>query len=831
MAQNLFRFTLSHVSGSQVISEPEGWNRIKMTLERDKEFHSIVELIETPFLFYGSNGVHDGGKDYLKNINSVYGVDAQVTITIEISTDGGFSYDDLFVGLIDMQSLRDIDSRKIEVVIIPDDLWSRFKNRIDTTVNIQSTTDIDDNPVTPADPITINLTPQRVVQKYIGELKNNFYYGGIDSGNYAIVEYTDEILSEIKEMYTYVMGPSNTPQITEVPFEKFYLEYDGLYEVDCKISAGITNNSGPPQEVFITISDTVYYTTDPIFEVYIQINQQEPIAFSKAHIPIAGYVVNPNPSVSNPGIDVEIITDVNSKYTEYTFHETLNLKKSDIIRIYFKNIGVINPIEFDLTVFGKNGDGYEQQEPYKFAFGGEYDPVSTLFPTYDFTVNGWKISRDGNIWGIPVYKGWYIRLIDISGPSQDPADWYIGPLAPFENLFQIAETYLRVTGSTITDPTDGEGFFTHDVAGAALDRITGIPGRFYSEYIGSQNTNYRTYAENGCGWPFVNIKGLQLREYTLADKPFFISFKDWWSGLNPIHNLGLGYDIIGGDQVIRVEEKEFFYDPSPIIYLSWVNNIIESYDKDYIFKKIRIGFNKWQSEDISGIDDPQTKHTYATIFKIVGQELIIESNFIAASLAIETTRRTTKEKSKDYKFDNETFIIAINPNEVTSPTDSWNPELDENYNSVTNLLNSETRYNLVLTPARSLFRWWNFILGGLQNNLTSSIKFMSGEGNYDMISDYSAVAPGYCFAKMGDPLSEKQDIDLSIYGTFLGHLFQPIIWEFKHPLSFENYKLIRDNRTRAIAVSGADGDYQICFIKKLEYDLINSLGTFTVWKK
>src|SRR5690606_40654009 len=102
------------------------------------------------------------------------------------------------------------------------------------------------------------------------------------------------------------------------------------------------------------------------------------------------------------------------------------------------------------------------------------------------------------------------------------------------------------------------------------------------------------------------------------------------------------------------------------------------------------------------------KHTYSSIFQRIGQKITLLSRFIAAGLTIEVTRRTTREKSADYKYDNDTFIIALNPNTIdidpeTSPdlTD-FQPEFDENFTSVSNLQNSDSRYNLRLTPARNL---------------------------------------------------------------------------------------------------------------------------------
>ncbi len=390
-------------------------------------------------------------------------------------------------------------------------------------------------------------------------------------------------------------------------------------------------------------------------------------------------------------------------------------------------------------------------------------------------------------------------------------------------------SYLKITGQTYTPDSNAFGFFLHDAAGQICDRVTSENDSFYSEYLGSDRTIYRQYDADGCGWKYAITKGLQVRQYSLIEKPVFLSFNQWWKGINPVLCLGLGYELINGLPVIRVEQMDHFYDDSGVsINISNVRDITRNYDQDTIFKTVRVGYSKWQSEDISGIDDPQTKHTYATRLQKSGIDLTLESDFIAASLAIETTRRTSKIKSADYKFDNETFLIAINPNPVvvspeTSPeVNDYTPELDENFSSITNLLNAETRYNSRITPARNLMRWIRYISGCLQSYIDSKFKFASGEGNYDMTSDMVNVSDGCDEIK--PEISEKQD--LPVYNDPL-HL--PLSYEISIPLEWEDYLLIRNNRKKAIGISQTTTGHVKFFIDTLEYELVKGRATIKAW--
>lgn len=377
----------------------------------------------------------------------------------------------------------------------------------------------------------------------------------------------------------------------------------------------------------------------------------------------------------------------------------------------------------------------------------------------------------------------------------------------------------EILANTVYPATTSDAVLVHDAGGQITDRIIGEDDTFYSEYLGSGNTLYRQYDADGCGWRFMLIKGLQLRQYTLTEKPFFQSFRQWWNGINPILSLGLGYETINGVEVIRVEQLEHFYDQSQVsLNISNVREISSSYDEELTFKTVKNGNKVWQSENISGIDD-WAKQTRSSRLQKAGKEIVDESDFIAAPLAIETTRRTTRTKSADYKFDDNTFIIAVNPVEI-SPM-NYEPELDENFSFITNLLNSNTRYNSTITPARNFFRRLSLYSIGLQDYLSSVFKFTGGEGNYDMVSDYD-VSDG-CNQETS-VVSEKMDIPVSDTPLHRNEVFEMIV-----PMEWEDYLTIRENRNYPIGVSQTDTGHVKMFIKDLTFEPFKSRATINAW--
>lgn len=897
----IFRFFLQHESfGIWPISEPMGWDSAKLKLTRDPEFHSLVEEFDIEATFYGDNGTQNGGVEIIKQVERIYGVDTELRLVTEMSFDDGITYPLSFTGLLSLDEAEENPNNQITIPVIPDDLWTKFFNRKDTSVNLQSTTDLDDAACSAAVDVNLNLSSQIVPKAYEGILNDSFvvFEADWDPNDYIQLTMDEDVLDEINDVF-------NLPIATnpEIPVPILEPVENGDYTFDLRIECSIIyyQASGTPPDC---VSNRFITVTSGILDFYIQKNDETPIAFTVTDSPL-------------------ILTD---RSTTYSYNATLSLVKGDQIRVYG-----------DITNAMTNGDSAN-------FFIWSINNAATVR----------NIILDAGTCG-PI--GFFDQAIDLGvAPSTE----------------QIP-TYFRIDAETVFPETVSEGFLLHDTFSAIIRRITGQDA-FYSEVLGSPLTTERSYADEGCYWNYGLVKGLQLRQYNLVEKPFFQSFNQAWNGANPIFNLGLGLDVLqivelpeldqwlttsgadeewttgisqpfvnlpgtgpftpaasedlyvdyafvagetytvtinynviynsgsdnprtinlriydtsfvqqfeeidvfpgspggtgsvsitflatpdcerigiiftsandvdvyitgrsatwsgDGQEVIRIEEKAHFYDQSTTsVDLNFVRDIVRSYDKDVIFNKITVGYKKWQSDDISGIDDAQTKHEYAPRSKMVGRPIDLQSDFIAASLAIETTRRTTREKSADYKYDNDTFIIAIREPDVSPDLNGYVPELDENFASIGNLQNPETRYNHILTPLRNFFRWANLLTAWLQDQyLNDPIKFVSGEGNYDMTSDYNCAVGRECVAVICDPVSEKQDISLTSYYIPFGKLHSHYQYDINIDLSYEQYLAIRNNRELAIGISQTDLNHVKFFIKTLEYEIKTGNAKISAW--
>lgn len=704
-----FRFTLSNeIEGDYPISNPDGWREIKIKLERHPDFHSLVEKIEVPLMFYGSNGVDDGGYDYIKTIEEEQGVNAIIGILIEISEDEGDTWDQFFTGNLELSDLQEFSEGeryfKLQAPIIQTDLWSKFINRFDTPVDIRGVIDLDGNDAVPPAEIVTQQLPSQVIFK-----TSKYENTGQDSGSGTGTDTYSE---------TFQIGIDRTRSEVD---ESFQLPSAFTNEVAELIWANEYGN------IVFTINGTLNYDV-------------------------------------SAGVNIDSIVGV---------------------FILQKVGGAPISVDGDTVIVGA-------------ASASGTIPISA---THTFTgiLPGDKIL---------VYATFTINLVTNSNVT-----YTFGYTGPF-----------TVTQNSRTLDTTADAFLIHDVGEAIVRRITGIHNSFYSENLGS---TVQGYEENGCNSSYSLLKGLHVRGYPVAEKPYFQSFKQYWEGINPMFSLGLGYEQLEfspSQNVIRIEPIRYFYDESDYSFsFDYVDGIKRSYDKAHIFKSINIGYQKWSAESDGGIDDPQTKKTYATVFKQIGTDVSMLSKFIAAGLAIEQTRRNRAELGKDWRLDEDTMIVALN---LTGSPD-YQPEFDENFTGITGLNNSDTRYNLRLTPAWNFLRWIAYFRGCLQKYTDSEFTFQSSEGN----SQFEATmeSDSDCILVTDEEISEDMNIPVGISYGANDFIHLPDKLEFEYKMAWLDYKTIRNNKLIAIRVSKTDTDHQLCHIDVLEYAPEEAKATVEAW--
>lgn len=771
----MFFFTLSHaIMGSIQVSDPDGWKEAVIGFERHPDFHSLSRYFRSGFAAYGSNGVDNGRRDWLKQVEEDYGPDAEIELTVD------FSEEDFLLGVIDPSELTltrlytgqvpvvmfseviDLDHR-INIAFDDNGTWTKFISRFETPVDLKSETSLDGDAVDEVDHLTVTLSPQKVQQQSQTEQSpGHFDYGTLDyltgpdynieirehdaggDKNFVAIDLEKVIIDEIATKNA--VFPED---VNDRP-GNYVIQYAGDYAIALELYFTLKSHESTGQGPYI-LENLRYKLPESWLDVFIKFGSEAEILFDKETLTFE---------------NADQVIDGLDTYVKYTHTSTRTLEKGDIISVYGKNLA-----GGDLGA-GNNTILVEVQQ--LVLLGEDNSQIQWPYPE---------------------------NLPD-------------GPLT-FKVPNGEAKSIWSITAQTIFPATDAEGFFMHDAMGAICDRIISANNTFESEYLGSPYTKYQAYVNEGHEWKRTLFKGLQLKSFPLSEKIFSMSGKQWWDGANPLFNLGLGF--VNGK--IRVEDKAFFYNRDRVsIRISNVRKIKRSYDQDLIFNQIETGHTKWETEEISGIDDPQTKQVRASALKRIGKKLSILSDWIAASIPIEVGRRKSVEKTTDWRYDNETFVLAVSRQEDGTIV----PELDENFDSVTGLLNSDTRYNIALSCAHTFLRWLNFIAGGLWKYPTSKLKFVSGQGNYAMASE--KIDDGYPDSYNGNELTENEDITV---GT--DFLFIPMPYEIECPLSVAQYLAVDADREAAIEISQSETDYKKFFIKDFQYQIVAGEAKIIAW--
>ncbi len=367
----------------------------------------------------------------------------------------------------------------------------------------------------------------------------------------------------------------------------------------------------------------------------------------------------------------------------------------------------------------------------------------------------------------------------------------------------------------------------HELGNRITNSITGTNSRFFSEYLGNRVTQIQSYSSDGCGSFNTLGQGKMIRGENVDLNAWEISFSQYFDGIDGIFNLGLVVENVSGSDRVRIEPKHFFFQSgSPVLTLRDVD-FEKTLATQFIYKQIDTGFSKWKSEDFNSIDDWSTNQIRTSRYSTIGTDKNIKSNFIAASYAVESTRRK-RITSESWRLDDDVFIIALNRSTDGSGPDNLGvAEKDENFIAINNILFESEAYNLRFSPARNFLRWGNIANVGLVDYAADLWRWQGGEGN----QDYESRILGSCEGSFDNVLLvEKDDIQWDYSASPSTDeqtpLFKPIWYTFKTALSLDDYKTLRDNKTDSFEIISRDGTTTELFLWELKYNIFKGQGEF-----
>ncbi|MEM9980953.1 MAG: hypothetical protein AAF734_00560 [Bacteroidota bacterium] len=522
-------------------------------------------------------------------------------------------------------------------------------------------------------------------------------------------------------------------------------------------------------------------------------------------------------------------------YTEgagdFSFKVTVPLSQTITFANYLfttnEEIGDVNPLTFPLERLGPINNNppqshfiFKQKTRYKISYRlkGTLRESCARTRSYQLTLSGGRaVNLVDNYYRIQSFGQKSVganqqmtQAFDISGSETFTNDnegnqfWIywtlanynvtgntVSPLPSTINVTYDSESYIRIEQDSRYPTTEANTYFVHEAFRQIIRQHTGRPA-FYSEYFGRPVFGYSKY---GWGSWTAITNGLQLRQFSASQKPVYVSFKELFEGMNAIHNLGIGIERNEEGEYLRIEPKSYFYDEAISLSLDGVREVNRSVATAYYVNEVEIGYEKYENEEVNGIDEFCTLHQYAVPVAALQKKLTLKSKLIASGYAIEFTRRAGGEKTTDWKYDHDLFVICL------SLDDARRAERAERFNRESGVINPNDSYNLRISPKRNLIRWLNYLYGVLSLHPQKLLNFTYGEINTTLATAMSLNDPDLAEFS-GQVLRENQHVNVTEKQQVTKAaqpLFYPEVYEFTYPLSWSQILTLKQKPHQCIA--------------------------------
>lgn len=427
--------------------------------------------------------------------------------------------------------------------------------------------------------------------------------------------------------------------------------------------------------------------------------------------------------------------------------------------------------------------------------------------------------------------------IDVQGDSCAPVSCDLS-ISSITNLFEY-----RLTVQSACENTNAKVSLINEVFARQVESYTSNEMTIYSDYFGRTDAQPYTSAADGCGSLEALSKGLQIRgalnndntEYSLV-----ASFDDIFKNLDAIHNIGYGEepDIVktGAYKWIRIEPYEYFYQSDILLEADYPNEVELAVDAENIYQGVAIGYNSWATEEEGGLQDLFATRMYSTLLTRASNTLSILSDFVASDFALEVSRRMFGSSKKDFRYDDNVFIICMARDGVDIVVEQGQTEVAPAtplIDSSSYIYSPETQKNSRITPIRNLMRHVKRIIRYLKPSIVWGLTFKEGKANYVAgikHNDNPCIVEGTLLPM----LYENDSLAVNSFeNTADGY---PILSSdnatFEYPLNCAEWSDILANPYGKVGYKcPQDTGYTYGWIKQLKYNPTKGLATFTLIKE
>lgn len=335
--------------------------------------------------------------------------------------------------------------------------------------------------------------------------------------------------------------------------------------------------------------------------------------------------------------------------------------------------------------------------------------------------------------------------------------------------------YLTATFRYETEPFSFYALRGKDVGDSLIDQITNGAYPFESDLI-TQTTAIIDSIPNNVLWTSgIAIRSQPLGTTILGATYLKITLGEYFKTYNVLYGGGMSVE----SETARIERKSRYFDKDTVIA-----DIGEAVDcrvekaKEYKFNRIKIGFPSVTYDEVNGLDEYNTTHTYTAENNRESKELDLVTSVRADMWGIffEWVKYVLEE-SKDSASDNNAFILEVK----TTPNGGghYEPVTGADIVSLSGVIDPDNSFNPTLSPKHCFFRNGDYIRGGMYPQETKTIKFLSADKNPDMISNTGSGT-----------INENADV---VVNTLDAPLFYPWIFTVDAPTTYELLTLLDAN--------------------------------------
>lgn len=754
-----YRFTIidNDNTTTTVVSEPVGWDSLTFKLDRDKLYHGFFEYMDDEMTGLKFYGE---GRSIIKNGFDTVGIDADIECTIEIKCSPNDTWSEIYRGRIDFDRTKFDCGLKgcfADVALSRSSCINTFNSRINQSVDLDSLEGFDG--------VTLSAYSGLGFTLPLPPKKLLFQYSAERDTDFTDLWDDQDLNAGGGPVYGTIYQ-----HYWQIPFDNILLasledNYSDFYD---------THENGSPGTVF----DTFAAISPGVISLDISSNLYCANT-TDIEIEWAGSLFDDTSETRSWDFNFTIIkiSTLGVKSVVYTtlVDQRLGINTPELVNFTVSYTGTVNILQGERLYIFLHLENYQ----YQTGGGGAVVDPTQLTITID------------------------------------------------------TDSYTKLTAVSECQETSTKAYLINEALSRTAEIITDDCLRVYSAYFG--RTDAEPYANgidvgDGCGSLEAITNGLFIRNVKLkngAPPKMFVTMQEMLASLNAIHNIGMGLvddPFRPGYKMLRVERFDYFYQNTTILQCPNVPELNSAVNIDKYVTKFVGGYEKWQAEEYGGQDDFHGQREYRTRIKTIPAEkgtLTQLSKYIASGYSIEVTRRQSGANDKDWRFDNDVFIIEVKRDGADFVVEI--PNIDTSVN----IFDPDTTYNIGISPARNAMRWVKHIAQSLLPNYTGTVLiFSAGQGNF-----VAAALEDTTLCRIENAqLSEGEDIATTKFT--LSEDYEPIMFNildsFEYPMTVDNFNTVQANPYGVVEYSCNNDVTYKGFIQTLSFKPESGKADFTL---